>query len=77
MVDLKTPTLPLEINWADYLGKLKACMVDINDNLGVMRFQFDIYECPLDTYCKPFGKTGLATMLGYVQWVWTKFLLMW
>ena len=52
----------------DSLGRLKACLVDINSDIGARAImsQFDIYECPLDTYCKPFGETGLATMLGYV-----------
>ena len=54
----------------DNLGKLKVCLVDINSDIGThsMMGQFDIYECPLDTYCKPFGETGLATMLGYVRY---------
>ena len=33
---------------------------------SAMFLQFDIYKCSLDTFCKPFGTTGLSAMLGYV-----------
>ena len=53
-------------------GKLlKACMVDIDFNRtfnpAAMRLEFDIYLCPLDTYCKPFGDTGPSALFGYVR----------
>ena len=50
------------------IGKTKACVVDINFNMGrsEMLFEFDIYECSGVEYCKPFGDKGIAAMLGYV-----------
>ena len=52
------------------VGKTKACVVDINFNVmkgrSSMLFEFDIYECSVETYCKPFGDKGMAAMLGYV-----------
>jgi hypothetical protein len=44
-------------------------MVDINFDMearSAMLFQIEIYECPLGSYCKPYGDTGLSAMYGYV-----------
>ena len=52
--------------------KLKlACIVDIDHIMGsrlpLPPFEFDIYLCPIDTYCKPFGDTGFSAVFGYVR----------
>ena len=43
---------------------VKACMVDYDYVMGAISFELEIYLCPLDTYCKPFGDTGLSAVLG-------------
>jgi len=46
------------------LGKIDACKVSKDLGRSTLLFKFNIVECPLDTYCKPFGDTGVSAMLG-------------
>ena len=56
------------LNCRQCTGKLlKACMVDIDYNYNQVPFEFDIYLCPIDTYCKPFGDKDFSALFGYVR----------